>query len=406
MPWNIILHDEFAYTQLPSSGDNLIGQLPWEFMGSGSGPGASSTTGVWPNVGLLDIYTGGTQGNTAGIGLGGRYNGQGVYGVFAATQTGWEEEWIVKQPYYLNNARLRIGTVETTNGVDCLASQIDSILAHCDGLWVRGDVHAPAQASIASNGITISGNVATVTTGSAHGMDLVGQSVTIASSSGCSPTMNGTWVVASIPGTTTYTFPVSAGNQTCGGSSATSTPVADTTWKFEAKSGDASPASTVVDTSVPIDVGYYHRSRIRSLTAGTILFTLYGQYPITSNGITRSAGGTVTVTTAANNYGFVTGSAWIAGATGCATPVNTTPVTPWTIATSSTTTFTFSQAGATETCGGSNAYVVVQQTAETGISTNIPTTALGPFVQDGSNLGTSVDLLIDYFLFAASGVMR
>ncbi len=76
--------------------------------------------------------------------------------------------------------------------------------------------------TIASNGAVRSSNVVTITTTTAHNL-VVGQVVTI---SGVTDTsFNGTFTVASVPSSTTFTFSQTASNANSGGGTVTATPV-------------------------------------------------------------------------------------------------------------------------------------------------------------------------------------
>jgi hypothetical protein len=147
-------------------------------------------------------------------------------------------------------------------------------------------------ASSAKNGATESGNTVTITTTSAHGL-VTGQTVLIAGFSGQYSGYNGTFAVASVPTTTTFTFTDSTtGLDTSGGGTVTGYGLTE--------SGNAVTAWTTVASELtvgePVTIsgagvdGYNGTFTITSLPGGRggTTFT----YTDTTAGLANSGGGT------------------------------------------------------------------------------------------------------------------
>lgn len=252
------------------------------------------------------------------------------------------------------------------------------------GLYTAPGALPPAvTAMIAANGAVRSSNVVTITTAAAHNF-LAGQVVFI---SGVTDTsFNGTFLINSVPSTTTFTYQQTANNATSGGGTISSfavtikaVSVADATASATAISNLSSgvtvrvtPSSAVVGTSEAFQFFAVVTGTSNSMvtwavndvaggntTVGTIttngLFTAPAAPPTTNtvsigaNGAVRSSN-VVTITTS-SAHGFVVGqSVLIVGVSD--TSFNGT----FAIATvPSTSTFTYSQTGANATSGGGTA---------------------------------------------------
>ena len=271
-----------------------VGDLRWSNATIGSASTFTGLTGASPNLGLLQWTTASGQGDGSSIQL----NGQ-AGNIYASLNTlgsaaPWDSEWIVEMSSTANT-RMRVGFMNSL--ATCYTTNVTSISATCDGFWVRYDTNTPAAVNVGNNGITRSaGGVVTVTVAT-HGMSLVGQSVTIAGATGCTTSPNGTFVVASIPSTTTYTFAQAGAAETCGGNApATSTPVVNNDYFFETKSGAGTPVAYAIDSGVAGAASQFFRFRIQSTTAGTICFSIFGNTGTLLTGPTCSSTDVATTT--------------------------------------------------------------------------------------------------------------
>ena len=296
----VCMKDEFVSGQ-GSLANVGVGDLRWLNSTIGSASTFAAATGVFPNLGLLQWTTASGQGDGSSIQLN-TCCGQNTGPFFGAlgSNANWDSEYILKMSAS-TATRMRVGWMNALT--TCYTTNVTSVSATCDGFWLRYDTNAPAAVNVGNNGIARASGVVTVTVAT-HGMSLVGQSVTIAGATGCTTSPNGTFVVASIPSTTTYTFAQAGVDETCGGNApATSTPVASTDYFFETKSGAGTPVATAVDTTVA-GVTTFIRVRIQSTVAGTIVFSLYGPTGALLAGPT-SIGTTVATTNMAPDIHFV-----------------------------------------------------------------------------------------------------
>src|SRR5712692_1872079 len=241
----------------------------------------------------------------------------------------------------------------------------------------------PATATIAANGAVRASNTVTITTTATHSF-VVGQAVVISGVTDAS--FNGTFSIATVPSTTTFTYSQTGANATSGGGTVSSfavtvkaVSIADNTKSATAvvsiDSGiqiSVKPTSATVGTSENLQFiatitgssntavkWFVNEIEGGNATLGTIstngLYTAPATPPnvtpvtIAANGAVRSSNAVTITTTAA--HGFVAGqSVVIAGVTD--TSFNGT----FTIATvPSTTTFTYAQTGSNATSGGGTA---------------------------------------------------
>ena len=282
---SVCMKDEFIANGPATLTNGSFGELRWDCTSISTGSTYSAANGVFPNLGIATITTSGAgQGNGTACQLNESPNqvsiSIGHFGILGSNVP-WDSEYIIKMGS-TTNTRMRIGWMNALS--TCYSTNVTSISATCDGFWVRYDTNIGNGAvNVGNNGITRSSGVVTVTV-AAHGLSLVGQSVTIASATGCTTSPNGTFAITSIPSTTTYTFNQAGTNETCGGNTpATSTPVADTDYVFETKSGAGSPVASATDSGVS-GVTTFVRARIYSLVAGTICFSIYGPSGTLLNG--------------------------------------------------------------------------------------------------------------------------
>ena len=271
---SVCMKDEFIANGPATLANGSFGDLRWQCTTIGSASTFTGLTGAFPNLGIAQWTTAAGQGDGSAC----QQNSGPAQNVFAnfgalGSNVPWDSEFIVKMNA-TSNTRMRIGWMNALT--TCYTTNVTSISATCDGFWVRYDTNIGNGAvNVGNNGITRASGVVTVTV-AAHGLSLVGQSVTIAGATGCTTSPNGTFPITSIPSTTTYTFNQAGTNETCGGNApATSTPVADTDYVFETKSGAGTPVATAVDTGVA-GVTSFVRARIQSSAGGTIIFSLYG----------------------------------------------------------------------------------------------------------------------------------
>ena len=184
----------------------------------------------------------------------------------------------------------------------------------------------PVVATIAAtNGAVRAANIVTITTTSPHGLG-TGQSVTIAGVSDSS--FNGTFTIASVPSTTTFTYAQTGSNATSGGGTVSANTVK---WFVSDVEGGNATSGTISTT------GLY--TAPATLPPATTL-------TIASNGAAR-ANNVVTITTTAAHNLIVGQVVIITGVTDTSFngtfAIQTVP---------STTTFTYSQTAANATSGG------------------------------------------------------
>lgn len=86
-----------------------------------------------------------------------------------------------------------------------------------DEVWLYAQLNNPFSAALTVSNKALTSNVATITTSAAHGL-FVGDTVKI---TGVDTTFNGTWTIATVPSTTTFTYARTATNVTSGASSGT-----------------------------------------------------------------------------------------------------------------------------------------------------------------------------------------
>jgi hypothetical protein len=86
-----------------------------------------------------------------------------------------------------------------------------------DEVWLYAQLNNPFSAALTVSNKALTSNVATITTSAAHGL-FVGDTVKI---TGVDTTFNGTWAIATVPSTTTFTYARTASNVTSGASSGT-----------------------------------------------------------------------------------------------------------------------------------------------------------------------------------------
>lgn len=91
-----------------------------------------------------------------------------------------------------------------------------------DEIWLYAQLNNPFSAALTVSNKALTSNVATITTSAAHGL-FVGDSVKI---TGVDTTFNGTWTIATVPSTTTFTYARTATNVTSASSSGSVFPAA------------------------------------------------------------------------------------------------------------------------------------------------------------------------------------
>lgn len=97
-----------------------------------------------------------------------------------------------------------------------------STATHFDEVWLYAQLNNPFSAALAVSNKALTSNVATITTSAAHGL-FVGDTVKI---TGVDTTFNGTWVIATVPSTTTFTYTRTAANVTSASASGSVYPAA------------------------------------------------------------------------------------------------------------------------------------------------------------------------------------
>lgn len=91
-----------------------------------------------------------------------------------------------------------------------------------DEIWLYAQLNNPFSAALTVSNKALTSNVATITTSAAHGL-FVGDTVKI---TGVDTTFNGTWTIATVPSTTTFTYARTATNVTSAASSGSVYPAA------------------------------------------------------------------------------------------------------------------------------------------------------------------------------------
>ncbi len=189
-------------------------------------------------------------------------------------------------------------------------------------------VQGAKSATIASNGAARAANIVTITTTAAHGFT-TGQIVVIAGVTDVS--FNGTFTIATVPSTTTFTYPQTGPDASSGSGIVANNTV---TWSVNDVAGGNSTVGTITTSGL-----YTAPAVVPAAITATIA----------ASGAVRSSN-VVTITTTAA-HGFIVGqTVVIAGVTDVS--FNGT----FLIATvPSTTTFTYTQAGTNATSGGGTA---------------------------------------------------
>ncbi len=194
-----------------------------------------------------------------------------------------------------------------------------------------------------SNGAVRAANVVTITTTSPHGLS-TGQTVTISGVTDSS--FNGTFTIATVPSTTTFTYAQTGPDASSGGGSVTTSAAK---WFVNSVEGGNTTFGTISTT------GLYTAPAV--LPPATTL-------TIASNGAVRSNNVVTITTTAAHNL-FVGQVVTISGVTD--TSFNGT----FTVASApSSTTFTFSQTGSNATSGGGTVTSTAVQVKAVAVADN------------------------------------
>src|SRR5713226_7152874 len=209
--------------------------------------------------------------------------------------------------------------------------------------FVSGGTATMVATIAASNGAVRTANVVTITTTSPHGLG-TGQSVTIAGVSDSS--FNGTFTIASVPSTTTFTYAQTGSNATSGGGTVSANTVK---WFVNNVEGGNMSSGTISTT------GLY--TAPATLPPATTV-------SITSNGAMRSSNAVTITTTAAHNL-VAEQVITISGVTDAS--LNGT----FSIATvPSTTTFAYVQVAANATSGGGMVSSTAVQVKATSVADN------------------------------------
>ncbi len=245
-----------------------IGQLGWQISTIGSAPALSRNAPVanHPGAFLLQTAVGATAGQGGAVSLGQSAALTALLNLGGTTN--WES-YIVTLLSQTTATRYRVGFV-----TDITASP--PII----GIWARYDTNSSpvysdttghftfecssvvgSQKTIdtsGNSGAVRASNVATITTTAAHGFS-TNNIVRIA---GVTDTVfNGVWVITSTPTTTTFTYANTGSDGTSG-------------------SGTADAAiHTTANSTVAVDTSY-HTLHMRSITAGTVLFSIDGEAEI------------------------------------------------------------------------------------------------------------------------------
>jgi hypothetical protein len=172
--------------------------------------------------------------------------------------------------------------LEQTADIRVLAGATSNVTAYpsaSGGFGVRFDTNAPAAATLANDNATCAlagacrdatGTYATYLMTAPHGFTLIGQHVTIAGLTDA--TLNGDCVVTSFPSTSKITC-ANAGAANAHDGAGSATPMAET--NFQYVSYTSATTATVVDSGVAAGTGF-HTAKIRSVVAGTLLFSMDG----------------------------------------------------------------------------------------------------------------------------------
>ena len=110
------------------------------------------------------------------------------------------------------------GTTGTGRGIKVVQTASSGTTIHTasstpstiDEVWLYAQLNNPFSAALTVSNKALTSNVATITTSAAHGL-FVGDSVKI---TGVDNTFNGTWTIATVPTTTTFTYARTSGNVT------------------------------------------------------------------------------------------------------------------------------------------------------------------------------------------------
>ncbi len=186
---------------------------------------------------------------------------------------------------------------------------------------------------VSGNGAIRAANTVTITSTSAHNLS-IGQSVTIGGVSDSS--FNGTFTIAAVPSTTTFTYPQTGADATSGGGTVSTGAVK---WFVNSVENGNTTVGTITPTASTSGFPTVHYTAPDSLPPATTL-------TIASNGAVRSSNVVTITTTAAHNLivgQLVTITGVTDGSFNGTFFIQTVP---------STTTFTFAQTGSNATSGG------------------------------------------------------
>jgi len=217
-------------------------------------------------------------------------------------------------------------------------------------------------ATIAASGAVRAANVVTITTTSPHGLS-AGQTVTISGVSDSS--FNGTFVIATVPSATTFTYGQAASDATSGAGTVSARPVK---WSVNGVEGGNTTFGTISAA------GLY--TAPATLPPGTTL-------TIASNGAVRS-NNVVTITTTATHNLVVAQVVTISGVTDTSFngmfSIQTVP---------SGTTFTFSQTGSNATSSGGTVTSTAVQVKAVAVADNTKSDTAIVSVDSGLNISVS-----------------
>jgi hypothetical protein len=255
------LKDEFPNGNITSG---TIGQLGWQVTNIGSAPVVGRAPALANHPGIVTFATNATPAVNAGGSLTVGASSGSAFVTGLGNTAGWDSYWVWKLEQ-TTDTRLAAGF----NGDFSTSNPLPA-----NGIYIQYDTHPSVLLSnttyhfickiqigsfktietVGNAGAVRATNVVTLKTTSAHGY-AVGNVVAVSGVTDAS--FNGLYTIASTPLTTTLTFAQTGADVTSGGGQV------------------AASTMTDVNSTVPADTNF-HTFRIRSLVAGTILFSIDG----------------------------------------------------------------------------------------------------------------------------------
>jgi hypothetical protein len=255
------LKDEFPNGNLASG---TIGQLGWQTNVIGSAPVVARLAALTNHPGIISFATNATPAANAGGSLSVGFSSTAAFVTGLGNTAGWDSYWVWKLEQ----------TTDTRLAAGFNSDFTTSIPLPIAGIYIQYDTHPGVLLSnttyhficktqvgsfktietLGNAGAVRATNVVTIKTTTAHGY-AVGNVLAVAGVTDAS--FNGLYTIASTPLTTTLTFAQTGADTTSGGGFVNAATMTD------------------INSTVPADTNF-HSFRMRSVVAGTVLFSIDG----------------------------------------------------------------------------------------------------------------------------------